>query len=228
MRRSISLAMLAAATLVGSCSPQRAAVARRDPDVLEGDSLVQAGDTLIWTGERSRFDEPGGVMIGRPPTGPGDGWTVPVGREFGVREAEDVYRRLVALDASNAFARFSCPGDSVPHFTFSMVLKGAGEYSERLVYFGSRPELGYWGPQRCQSLGMSYLVARTFAEVDSGPSEHYGYTNPQSGKELADWTAAQRHERSIPVCRCALRETDENWATYGPHESTVGAAAARP
>ena len=26
----------------------------------------------------------------------------------------------------------------------------------------------------------------------------------------------------------ALRETDENWATYGPHESTVGAAAARP
>lgn len=197
----------------------------RSRESKQADSLLALGDTLIWTGARGRYDESGGVMVGRPPNAPGNGFTVSVGSEFGVPEMEEVYRRLVALEDSGGFAQFTCPGDSVPRFTFRMILKGAGEYSERLVYFGYRPELQSWGNDRCLNLGADYLVARTFAEVDTGPSVDYGYQNPSTGKRIAPQDPGERHARWRPICRCELRDQDNEWAKSGPIETTLGPTA---
>ena len=217
MTRCSSISALLLVASVG-CGP-------RDPETAQADTLLRAGDTLIWTGQRSRYNEEGGVMIGRPPTGPGDGWTVSVGTQFGVRETEEVYRRLVALDARNAFAEFSCADDEVPHFTFDMVLEGAGEYNDRLVSFGYRPGLETWGRERCMKEGVRYLVARTFAEVDSGPSEHYGYHDPSTGRPLPDEEPGERHARWRPVCHCEQRDDTTEWVDHRPKETTLGADA---
>jgi hypothetical protein len=218
MRRPFEQAALSfAAALAIGCT---AASGDRSPSSAD---QVAPGDTLVWRGARGQFDD-AGVMVGRPMDGPGGGFSVSVGSQFGVPEMEEVYRRLVALEERGAFREFSCPGDSVPRFRFNMILVGEGPVDERRVSFGHIPGIEYWGPQRCLNEGLQYLVARTFAEVDSGPSVDYGYKDPLTGKPLPDRGAGERHERWRPTCRCELRDSVQEWVLNGPSETTLGGA----
>jgi hypothetical protein len=188
---------------------------------------VTPGDTLISrvVDPSDQFDEPGAIHIGDRGPGQGGGFTVSLGSQFGVPEAEEVYRRLVALESQGAFAEFTCPGDSVPHIQFRITLHREAALQERQADLAYNPEIKPWGADRCLDLGLDYLVARTFAEVDSGPSVSYGYRNPQTGQPLPDEKAGERHARWRPVCHCEQRDSTRDWAVYGPVETTLGAAA---
>ena len=174
--------------------------------------------------DRAQFDEPGAVRVGWRGLGSGGGFSVSVGAKFGQAEAEEVLRRLVALDSSGAFKQFTC-GDSVPHFGFDLTLHQQGELQERIVTLGHTPELKPWGPQRCLGLGFDYLVARTFAQVDTGPSVDYGYKNPSTGKVIPSNPPGERHSRWWPTCDCAKRDTVQEWVRNGPEETSLGANA---
>ncbi|NUO65761.1 MAG: hypothetical protein HOQ11_13765 [Gemmatimonadaceae bacterium] len=218
-----SFPLLPLVVLVG-CSSPRGARGGRHPFV------VPPGDTLVAAAGSDRADEfeRGAIHIGNRGPGPGGGFTVSVGSQFGVPEAEEVYRRLVALEADSAFKEFTCPGDSLPHIRFRFSLTEEGEYQDRQVSVGHTPHFEPWGDDRCLDLGLHYLVQRTFAEVDSGPSLDYGYYNPSTGAKYGPEDPGERHARWRPVCRCQLREQDDEWAKAGPKETTLGAAARSP
>ena len=108
--------------------------------------------------DRAQFDEPGAVRIGWRGRGPGGGFSVSVGSQFGKAQAEEVLRRLVALDSSGAFKQFTC-GDSVPHFGFDLTLHREGPVQERIVTLGHTPYAKPWGHERCLHQGFDYLVA---------------------------------------------------------------------
>ena len=174
--------------------------------------------------DRAQFDEPGAVRYGWRGPGKGGGFSVSIGRDFGPAQANEVLRRLVALDSSGAFKQFTC-GDAVPHFGFDLTLHQEGELQERLVSLGHTPELKPWGPQRCLYEGFGYLVARTFAEVDSGASVEYGYRNPSTGKDIPADPPGERHSRWWPTCSCELRDSVQEWVKNGPKETSLGANA---
>lgn len=183
-----------------------------------------ASDTGVRD-DRAQFDEPGAIRVGWRGAGRGGGFSVSIGKEFGQPQAEEVLRRLVALEANGEFKQFSCPGDSVPHFGFDLTLHQEGEYQERLVSLGYVPYPEPWGPQRCLHQGFDYIVARTFAQVDSGPGVEYGYTNPSTGKEIPPDPPGERHARWWPTCNCALRDSVQEWVKKGPKETSLGANA---
>lgn len=174
---------------------------------------------------RAQFEEPGAIRFGWRGPGEGGGFSVSIGKDFGPPQAEEVLRRLVALDSGGAFKQFACGGDSVPHFGFDLTLHQEGPVQERLVSLGYVPYPQPWGRERCLNLGFDYLVKRTFAEVDSGPSVDYGYKNPSTGEALPSWTAGERHARWWPTCHCELRDSVDEWVTNGPKETSIGANA---
>ena len=173
---------------------------------------------------RDQFAEPGDVRLGNRGPGPGGGFSVSVGSEFGRAQAEEVLRRLVALDSAGEFDQFTC-GEKAPHFGFDITLHRESEVQERIVTLGNTPYPQPWGEDQCLSRGFSYVVARTFAQVDSGPSVDYGYTNPSTGRKLEPWTAGERHARWWPTCHCEMPHTDPEWVTNGPKETSIGANA---
>jgi hypothetical protein len=174
--------------------------------------------------DRAQFDEPGAIRVGWRGPGPGGGFSVSVGSQFGKAQAEEVLRRLVALDSSGAFKQFTC-GDSVPHFGFDLTLHEEGELQERIVTLGHAPYAKPWGRERCLHQGFDYLVALTFAQVDTGPSVDYGYKNPSTGRVIPSNPPGERHARWWPTCDCAKRDTVEEWVRNGPKETSLGANA---
>ena len=182
-------------------------------------------DTIVFDDTvHESTEERGAVVIGDRGPGPGDGFSVSLGRDFGVVQAREVYRRLLALDASGAMNEFRCPGDTVPHFRFRMTFHEEGPLNERLISFGYTPPVEYWGAERCVNLGLRYLVERTFAQVDSGPSVEYGYTR-STGEQIPTEEIGERHARWRPTCRCDERETNREWVTLSPKETSVGREA---
>lgn len=173
---------------------------------------------------RDQFMSPGDVRIGNRGPGPGGGFSVSIGRDFGRPQAEEVLRRLVALDSAGEFDQFTC-GDTAPHFGFDITLSRESDVQERIVSLGYTPYPQPWGADQCLSHGFDYVVARTFAQVDTGPAVDYGYTNPSSGKKIEPWTAGQRHSRWWPTCHCEMSRTDPEWVTNGPEETSIGANA---
>jgi hypothetical protein len=175
--------------------------------------------------DRTQFDEPGAIRVGwRGPTTAGGGFSVSVGSQFGRAQAEEVLRRLVALDSSGAFKQFTC-GDSVPHFGFDLTLHREGELQERIVSLGYTPYPKPWGRERCLHQGFDYLVALTFAQVDTGPSVDYGYKNPSTGEVIPSHPPGERHSRWWPTCDCAKRDSVQDWVKNGPEETSLGANA---
>jgi hypothetical protein len=205
-------ALLLLATLASACDSRREA---RGP---------VARDTGARD-DRAQFDEPGAIRVGwRGPTTGGGGFSVSVGSQFGQKEAEEVLRRLVDLDSSGAFKQFSC-GDSVPHFGFDLTLHQEGEVQERIVSLGYTPYPKPWGRERCLHQGFDYLVALTFAQVDTGPSVDYGYKNPSTGEVIPSHPPGERHSRWWPTCDCAKRDSVQEWVKNGPKETSLGADA---
>jgi hypothetical protein len=149
---------------------------------------------------------------------------VSIGSAFGKPEAAEVFRRLVALETNGEFKQFSC-GDSVPHIAFDMTLMEEGELQERLVSFGYTPDIGHWGADQCLERGFTYVVARTFAQVDSGPSVDYGYKNPSTGEPYPPHDPGERHSRWWPTCHCEMSRQNQEWVTNGPEEKSLGALA---
>ena len=182
-----------------------------------------ASDSLFYQ-PHGEFDEPGALRIGDRGQGKGGGFSVSVGKDFGKPEMAEVYHRLVALEASGEFKQFSC-GEEVPHFGFDLTMHEEGELQERLVMLGYVPYPAPWGPDRCISQGFNYVVARTFAQVDSGPSVEYGYKNPSSGEQYPAKDPGERHSRWWPTCHCEMSRTDPEWVTSGPVETSLGANA---
>ena len=180
-------------------------------------------DSLFYE-PKGEFDDPGSLRIGNRGPGPGGGFSVSVGEDFGKPEAAEVYRRLVALDSSGEFKQFSC-GDEVPHFGFDLTIQRESEVQERIVTLGHTPRLAPWGAQQCISRGFSYIVARTFAQVDSGPSVDYGYKNPSTGKRYPPKDPGERHSRWWPTCHCEMSRDNQDWVTNGPEETSLGANA---
>jgi hypothetical protein len=174
--------------------------------------------------DRAQFNEPGATRFGWRGPGKGGGFSVSVGRDFGPAQAEEVLRRLVALDSSGAFKQFTC-GDTVPHFRFDLTLHQQGAVQERIVTLGHVPYAEPWGPDRCLHEGFDYLVARTFAQVDTGPSVDYGYRNPGTGKTIAAAEPGKRHSRWYPTCHCDSVGKTNDWVKLGPEETSLGATA---
>ena len=204
-------ALLLLATLASACDSRREA---RGP---------VARDTGARD-DRAQFDEPGAIRVGWRGPGPGGGFSVSVGSQFGQAQAEEVLRRLVALDSSGAFKQFTC-GDSVPHFGFDLTLHQEGPVQERIVTLGHTPYAKPWGHERCLHQGFNYLVALTFAQVDTGPSVDYGYKNPSTGQVIPSNPPGERHSRWWPTCDCAKRDTVQEWVRNGPEETSLGANA---
>ena len=207
-------ALIACAAFAIACRPH--GDSRGDTSRVNIDSMMN---------DPSTFDEPGVVRIGDRGPGKGGGFSVSVGTQFGAQQMREVYRRLIALDSSGEFKQFACPGDTIPQFRFTLGLHQAGELQERLVDFGHTPELKPWGRSRCLYAGFGYVVARTFAQVDSGPGEDYGYTNPSTGKVIPPPLPGERHDRWWPTCRCELRDSVQEWVTNGSVETSLGANA---
>ena len=174
---------------------------------------------------RDQFAEPGDVRIGnRGAAAGGGGFSVSVGADFGRPQAEEVLHRLVALDSAGEFAQFTC-GEEPPHFGFDITLHRESEVQERIVTLAYT---GYVKPSiesQCLSRGFDYLVARTFAEVDSGPSVDYGYTNPSTGEKYPPMAIGDRHARRWPTCHCEMSHDVREWVTNGPKETSTGANA---
>ena len=210
--RSIStlLPLVACLTLAAACGP-----GARETRAVPGDSVHDA---------RDQFAEPGDVRLGNRGSGPGGGFSVSVGADFGRPQAEEVLRRLVALDSAGEFDQFTC-GEKAPHFGFDITLHRASELQENIVTLGNTPYPQPWGADQCLSRGFDYVVARTFAQVDSGPSVDYGYTNPSTGEKYPPKPAGERHSRWWPTCHCAMSRDDPNWVTKGPEETSLGATA---
>jgi len=173
---------------------------------------------------RDQFAEPGDIRLGNRGPGPGGGFSVSVGSEFGRPQAEEVLSRLVSLDSAGEFDRFTC-GEKAPHFGFDITLHRESEVQERIVTLAYTPDVKPMGAGQCLSHGFAYLVARTFAEVDSGPSVDYGYKNPSTGEEYPPRSAGERHARRWPTCHCEMSPDDRGWVTNGPKETSLGANA---
>jgi hypothetical protein len=173
---------------------------------------------------RAQFDEPGDVRFGWRGPGAGGGFSVSVGRDFGPEQAKEVLRRLIALDSSDAFKQFTC-ADTVPHFKFDLTLHRQSAVQERIVTLGHVPYAKPWGPDRCLHEGFDYLVALTFAQVDTGPSVDYGYRNPSNGRAIPASEPGKRHSRWFPVCRCDSTGKSTEWVRNGPEETSLGANA---
>lgn len=186
-------------------------------------SRPTAVDSLFYE-PHGEFDDPGSLRIGDRGSRRGGGYSVSVGAGFGKPQAAEVYQRLIALEANGEFKRFSC-GDSVPHIAFELTLHEEGELQERLVNFAYTPDIGYWGADQCLDRGFRYIVARTFAQVDSGPGVDYGYKNPSTGERYPPKDPGERHYRRWPTCHCEMSRDNQEWVTDGPEEKSVGATA---
>ena len=211
-RTKKALSLILVATLATGCqSPRKAS------------SASSAVDSLFYE-PHGEFDDPGSSRIGDRGPGPGGGYSESIGSTFGKAEAAEVYRRLVALEANGEFKQFTC-GDSTPHIRFDLTLVPEGEYQERLVTVGHTPDPKPMGADRCLMSGLHYLVSRSFAEVDTGPSMDYGYKNPTNGETYPPQEPGKRHSRWWPTCHCEMSRDDPEWVTNGPEETSVGAQA---
>ena len=212
-RRSASAgasALLLCCVAFGACDarPQSQAYDRAD-------SVVRVN--------RAPLGVPGDIRLGRVRAGRGSDFDVTVGKNFGTEEGKQVLRRLIALDSSGEFKQFSC-GEPVPPIGFDLTLHRQRGGQEPFVTIGQTPELFTWGPQRCLAFGINYLVARSFAEVDTGPSADLGYKTPSADTANGLGDAGKRHARHWPTCNCAMSR-DSAWVKNGPRETSIGANA---
>ena len=174
---------------------------------------------------RDQFAEPGDVRFGNRGSGAdGGGFSVSVGEDFGSPQAREVLRRLVALDSAGEFDQFTC-GEKAPHFGFDITTHRISAYSDSHVTLAYAPYAKPMGKDACLASGFTYVVERTFAEVDTGPSADGGYTNMSTGEKIAPWTAGQRHSRWWPTCHCEMSRDNPDWVTNGPEETSIGADA---
>ena len=189
--------------------------ASEDGDLRHSDTGYAVGD---------EFAAPGDIRLGNRGPGSSGGFSVSVSEDFGRPQAEEVLRRLVALDSAGEFDQFTC-GETAPHFGFDITLHRPSELQENIVSLGHSPYPQPWGADQCLSRGFHYVVARTFAQVDSGPSVDYGYTNPTTGEKYPPTPPGERHSRWWPTCHCEMSRDDPKWVTNGPEETSLGANA---
>jgi len=213
---SRQLLFIAGIALAGACSPGAGeSRASGGGDLRHSDTGYAVGD---------EFAEPGDIRLGNRGPGSSGGFSVSVGADFGRPQAEEVLRRLVALDSAGEFDQFTC-GEKAPHFGFDITLHRESELQEHIVTLGHSPYPQPWGADQCLSRGFQYVVARTFAQVDTGPSVDYGYTNPSTGKRYPPKPPGERHSRWWPTCHCEMSRADPEWVTTGPEETSLGANA---
>jgi hypothetical protein len=208
--------LVAGIALANACAP--GAGESRAPatgDLRHSDTGYAVGD---------EFAEPGDVRLGNRGPGSSGGFSVSVGADFGRPQAEEVLRRLVALDSAGEFDQFTC-GEKAPHFGFDITVHRESELQEHIVTLGHSPYPQPWGADQCLSSGFQYLVARTFAQVDTGPSVDYGYTNPSTGAKYPPTPPGERHSRWWPTCHCEMARDNPEWVTKGPEETSLGADA---
>jgi hypothetical protein len=200
-------ALLVSAAVLVACDAHESA---RTPD----SSSARAVAT------RTPYVEPGAVLFGSRGPGRSGTFGATVGKDFGAAEANEVLKRLVALDSSGEFAQFTC-GDPAPRFGFDLTLHPPRPRQDRQVTVGYTPELYLWGRQRCLAFGLSYLVSRTFAEVDTSPSVESLFVAPRTGDRTAVRSPGDRHLRRWPTCNCAMSR-DSAWVKSGPRETSYG------
>jgi hypothetical protein len=176
--------------------------------------------TATAVATRTTYFEPGAVLLGSRGPGRSGTFGASVGKDFGAAEADEVLKRLVALDSSGEFAQFTC-GEPAPRFRFDLTLHAPRARQDRQVTVGYTPELYLWGKQRCLAFGLSYLVSRTFAEVDTSPSVELPFVAPRTADRTAVRSPGDRHLRRWPTCNCAMSR-DSAWVKSGPRETSYG------
>ena len=136
-----------------------------------------------------------------------------VSDSFGTNDLRQLHERLNSTSFQAAFTNYTC-GDPAARFTFNLTLykvrpaKGHPLYVE----WWYSPYLDPFGPDRCLSCGVHYLVTKAFAEIPAA-------RRPDSSQRIVREPHCDCSKRPPPGSRFVMEVGQDDWVTYpGPDE----------
>jgi hypothetical protein len=122
------------------------------------------------------------LVLGDNPNTSGNSFWRSVSAQFGEPELRRLYSQLNGPDVKSKLQRYVCP-NSLPSFTFTVVLWYEGPYQERGVRLQMTPPL-YREDGRVEN-GVGYQFEQAVKALDKGPPIDYGYVHPLDGSKAA-------------------------------------------